>query len=305
MLSTILVPLDGSPLAEQALPVAARLARATGAALHLAHVHVAASLDPISIEGMPVVDEQMRSLAAEHEQVYLERAATQIADASLKPQVARLEGPVAPTLASYARDIGAGLIVMTTHGRSGFAQLWLGSSADALVRVSDTPLLLLRPGPDGQVADRPFRRVLAPLDGSALAEQILPHGAALAAIDGGEILALRIIDSLPVPQAMPFSERFRLDEGTLARERAQAEQYLQGLAAGLAPAQVMPVVREAPQPARAILELAAELGADLLALTTQGRGASSRKPISSVADKVLRGAALPLLILRPRASQAE
>ncbi len=305
MFTSILVPLDGSALAEQALPVAVRLARATGAELHLVHVHVTASLDPISIEGMPVVDEQMRSLAAEHEHVYLERAAAQIADAGLKPIVARLEGPVAPTIAGYARDHGVGLIVMTTHGRSGFAQLWLGSSADALVRVSDTPLLLLRPGPDGQVVDRPFKRVLAPLDSSPLAEQILPHAAALAALDGGEIVALRIIDTLPVPVAMPFSERFRLDADGLARERAQAEQYLQGVAAGLAPTPVTPLVCEAAQPARAILEQAAELGADMVAVTTHGRGASARKPISSVADKVLRGASLPLLIVRPRAHQDE
>ena len=79
MFKAILVPLDGSPLAEQALPTAARLARATGTALHLVHVHVAASLDPISIEGLPVVDEHFHSLAAQHEQVYLERAAAKVA----------------------------------------------------------------------------------------------------------------------------------------------------------------------------------------------------------------------------------
>lgn len=305
MFKAILVPLDGSPLAEQALPVAARLARSTGAALHLAHVHVAASPDPISIEGLPVVDEELHSLAARHEQVYLERAAATVAGDDLRPIVSRLQGPVVQALTSYARDIQASLIVMTTHGRSGFAHLWLGSVAEALVRVTGTPLLLLRPDADGVVADRPFRHILAPLDGSPLAEEILPHAAALARLDGGALTVLRVIDTLPIPVAMPFHERFRMDEGTLARERAQAEQYLQRVIADLAPTPAVAAVRDAEQPARAILEVAAELGADLLALTTHGRSAVTRAPLSSVTDKILRGASLPLLILRPGMHHAD
>lgn len=305
MFKAILVPLDGSTMAEQALPVAARLARATGAALHLVHVHVAASLDPISIEGMPVFDEEMRSLAAEHERVYLEREAAKVADEGLRPIVTRLAGPVVQTLTTYARDIRAGLIVMTTHGRSGFASLWLGSVTEALVRVTGTPMLLLRPNAAGVVAAGPFKRVVAPLDGSPLAEEILPYAAALAGLDGGEVAALRVVDTLAVPASMPFHERFRMDEGTLAVERAQAEQYLQRVAADLAPTPVLPLVREGEQAARTIIEVASELGADLVAVTTHGRSAATRTPLSSVTDKVLRGVAVPLLILRPGMHHAD
>ncbi|NTU77787.1 MAG: universal stress protein [Chloroflexales bacterium] len=299
MFKAIMVPLDGSSMAEQALPMAARVARATGAALHLVHVHVAASRDPISIEGLPVVDEELRSLAAEHERVYLERVAATVAGDRLRPIVTRLDGGVVHVLTSYARDIQAGLIIMTTHGRSGFAHLWLGSVAEALVRVTGTPLLLLRPNAQGVLIDRPFKRVLIPLDGSPLAEEILSHAVALASLDGGEVVALRVIDTLPVPAAMPFHERFRIDEGTLARERAEAELYLQRVVAKLAPAIVHPRVIDAEQPARAILETATAVGADLVAVTTHGRSAVTRVPISSVTDKVLRAATQPLLILRP------
>lgn len=297
MLRAILVPLDGSPLAEQALPVAARLARATDAALHLVHVHSPASPNPISIEGMPVVDDQMRSLAAEHERVYLERAAATLA-AELKPICTRLEGPIVQTLTSYTRDIRAGLIVMTSHGRSGFAHLWLGSVAEGIARVSGTPLLLLRPGADGQLVDRPFRRVLVPLDGSPLAEEILPHAQALASVDGGTLELLRVVATLPVPESMPFHERFRLDARAVAAERAEAERYLQELVARLG-ASARAQVIEADQPARAILDTANSLNADLVAVTTHGRSAVRSVALSSVTDKVLRAVHVPLLILRP------
>ncbi len=299
MFKAILVPLDGSPMAEQALPVAVRLARATDSALHLVHVHVPASPDPISIEGLPVIDDQMRSMAAEHERVYLERVAAPLAEGEFIPITSRLSGPVALKLASYARDISAGLIVMTTHGRGGFAQLWLGSVAESLARVSGTPLLLLRPDEHGVVANRLFKRVLVPLDGSPFAEEILPHARALANVDGGELHLLRIVDTLPVPESMPFHERFRLDARSVADEHDAAQSYLQALAARLAPAAVHAHVAEAEQPARAILDEAAHSGIDLVAVTTHGKSAVTRVALSSVTDKVLRAVKGPLLILRP------
>lgn len=307
MFKAIIVPLDGSALAEQALPTAARLARATDAALHLVHAHVAASPDPILIEDLPVVDEELRSLAAEHEQVYLERAAATLGGDGLEVVVARLDGHGSPVraLCSYARDREAGLIVMTSHGHSGFAHLWLGSVAESMVRVTSTPLLMLRPDAGGTIADRPFKHILVPLDGSPLAEEILPQVMALAELEGGALTALRVVNTLAVPAVVPFHQRFKLDEGTVARECAEAEQYLARVAEGLAPRRVATVVRECEQPARAVIEAAAELGADLVAMTTHGRSAGTRSPLSGVTDKVLRGTSLPLLILRPSLPQAE
>lgn len=305
MFHTILVPLDGSPLAEQALPVAARLARASGSALHLAHVHVAASRDPISIEGMPVMDDQLRSLAHEHERVYLERAAATIAAADLQPVTSRLTGPVVQALTSYARDIGAGLIVMTTHGRSGFLHLWLGSVAEALVRVTGTPLLLLRPDANGRLTDHPFKRVLVPLDGSPRAEEILPHAAELARVDGGALELLRVVDTLPVPASLPFHERFRLDKATEDAELAEAQRYLEGLAGGQHGAPVGRQIMGSTDPARAIVDTARAIGADVVALTTHGKTAAPRSALGGIADTVLRSGCGSLLILRPGVRAAD
>lgn len=301
MFRVILTPLDGSRIAEQALPVATRLARAVGAALHLVHVHSEAAHDPILIEGLPVIDEHLRSLADEHERVYLERLAASVAGEGLQPTVARLSGPVVKTLLSYARDNGVDLLVLTTHGRSGFDRLWLGSVAEGLARHTHVPLLLLRPFGEGTTPSVQFRRVLAPLDGSPPAEEVLTPASALAGIDGGALIVLRIIETQPFPFAVPLPERFRPNEATLAREEAAATAYLQRIAARLAPTPTQTITLRAEQPARAIIDAAQHLNVDLVAITTHGRSAARSVSISSVADKVLRGIGTPLLIVRPAA----
>lgn len=301
MLRTILVPLDGSALGEQALPLAARLARAAGAALHLVHVHTSATLHPIVIDGMPVIDDELHSLAADHERAYLERLAAPLAAEGLTPQIARLEGSVAPTLATHAHAIGADLIVLTSHGRSGFDHLWLGSVAERLVRCARVPLLLIRPAP--QAPGGPFRRILLPLDGSAAAEAILPHAAALAAVEGAELHLLRVIDPLPVPELLPFAERYRMDEARVAEARGQAAAALDQIARRLrgAGAAVTIEVAEGAQPARVILDVCQARGIDLLAFTSHGRGGLIEAFTGSTADKLLRAAPLPVLVYRPPA----
>lgn len=299
MFHTILVPLDGSPASEQALATAARLAQRNTTTIHLAHVHSPYTTAPISIEGLPVIDEELRSLAAEHELAYLRRAAASLALPRGEPVVARLDGPVAFTLASYSREVGADLLVLTTHGRSGFTQLWLGSVAEALLRSLHVPLLLLRPTLT-PVEPRPFRHILVPLDGSALAEQILPHAIALADYDGAELTLLRVIEGRPTH--VPGGEiDYRPREDSLTEQRDTAELYLGRLAhellAGGHPAHV--VVEAAEHPARAILTIAEKCGADLIALATRGRSGLARSLIGSVADKVIRGGPLPVLAVRP------
>ncbi|MGB9634194.1 MAG: universal stress protein [Chloroflexaceae bacterium] len=305
MFRTILAPLDGSKVAEQALPTAARIARASGAALHLVHVHTEDARDPIFVNGLPVIDERLHSLAAEHERVYLERTAATVAGDDLEPVAVRLSGPVVRTLLRYARDVNADLIVLTTHGRSGFDRLWLGSVAESLARQAHAPLLLLRPSSHESGSPVRFGQVLVPLDGSPLAEEALAPAAALAAIDHGTLTLLRIVDTLPQPISLPLPERYRPDEAALAREEAAASAYLQDVAARLTPPGTGALVSHAEQPARAIIETAHQLAVDLVALTTHGRSAVRSVAISSVADKVLRGIDLPLLVLRPGQRHAD
>lgn len=290
MFRTILVPLDGSPVGEQALAAAARLARAVHATVHLVHVHYPNSLTPIVIETLPIIDAELQSLATQHEQFYLEQIAAAPVMQGIHTVTTLLEGEIAETLAAHAQAIQANLIVMTTHGWSGFEHFWLGSVAESLLRMTHTPLWLMRPGEPAQRAAQPLRRILVPLDGSTLSEQVLPHAQALASLDGARLILARVM-----------ARRRRSDEASDAEQKQQIEAYLQEVASRLE-AQGVPAdiaVGAAEQPARALLTLSRELQVDAIALATRGQGGWQRMMVGSTADKIIRASPIPVLAVRP------
>lgn len=306
MYDSLLVPLDGSAFSERALPWAASLARRSGATLRLARVHIPHTRTPISLEGMPVVDEEVTALKREHEAAYLTEVQGRLArDPGVKVEIALLDGPIAPTLAEDAASKRAGLIVMTTHGHGGFERLWLGSVVDTLVRSSPVPLLVLRFADESTpaTAEPEVRRVLVPLDGSLLAEEAIPHAVALGGLSRAHYVLVHVTE--------PSAWLGRLPGGTLAaspaaegcqkRER-QAEDYLTRVAARLTEQGLAAETRVivSSHLARAILDAARAAHADLIAMATHGRGGLSRLLIGSVADKVMRRSDIPLLLCRPR-----
>lgn len=304
MYRAILVPLDGSPVGEQALQVAADLTRRANATLHLAHVHT--HNDTTYVEGMPVIDEQLHSLGRQHEQAYLDQIRDRLtADTpglSVRCANPDLQDSVARTLTHYAHEHSCDLLVMTTHGRGGLARLWLGSVADALVRASTTPLLLLPPNEGAVAPPLPAGgTLLVPLDGSTVAEQALRPATTLAGLLEAKLLLLSVvrptvIHGMPLPTGNAGLE-LELTE----RHQVAAQQYLAAVASRLhesgirAETQVM----FGEHPARAILEVAQQSGATLIALATHGRSGMQRVILGSVADKVVRSTSIPVLVTRP------
>jgi nucleotide-binding universal stress UspA family protein len=300
---SIVVPLDGSELAEQAVPVASALARKAGVELRLTHVHVAVTADPIYVEGLPVIDEHMASRGREHEQAYLEEASRRLV-AGVHAAVDLLDGRPAPALAAHARAVGAGLLVMTTHGRGGLERLWLGSVADELVRLSPVPLLLIRPEP-GPLPG-PFRRILVPLDGSPQAEAALEPASALAGLEpGAELVLLQVV--------LPAASAFWAPDAVLAaklgsidptRQRETARRYLDAVARRLeAPGSNVRVrVDEADRVASAVLGAARDEQADVIVMATHGRSGLARLALGSVADKILRAGRTPLFVTASRST---
>ncbi|MDQ4079101.1 MAG: universal stress protein [Chloroflexota bacterium] len=303
MYDSILVPLDGSSLAEQALTIAHILAQRSGATLRLVHVHN--PYHPIYMEGLPVVDEQLQPLHELHERTYLEKLRDRLQnEAHIEIIGDLLDGPIAQTLAAHATSSGSDLIVMTTHGYSGFERLWLGSIAETLVRLSPVPLLLRRLHADAPADSVPFtcRQILIPLDGSAAAEQILLPALRFGRTMGATFRLLHIIDPSVPPgaRALPSMGEMR-DDSTEARQTA-AEMYLQKAAQQLRDqgVQVETQIETHKRPAVAIMECAEQHNMDLIAMATHGRGGLQRLLLGSVSDKVLRGSDLPLLLYRPR-----
>lgn len=319
MYRSILVPLDGSSFSEHALPIAGEIALRSGARLHLVHVHTL-SPSPISIEGQPVINENLASLSREHERTYLARIKHQLASV-IGPQLkltfevldrsleSIVNEPLAVFLASYVLTTDVDLVVMTTHGRSGLAHFWLGSVADTLVRLNSIPSLLLRPTDSATDYAQPptLKKILIPLDGSSLAEQIVEPALALGELMQAEYTLLRVVKPTNFASFSASPQIDRLDIETNREMETEATNYLSRVAQRLQSAkhQIGTQVRFAQNPANAILEEAQNHGIDLIALATHGRSGWVRFTLGSVADKVLRGARIPVLMYRLREGGSE
>ena len=195
MCRSILVPLDGSDSAEHALPTALCLARRHRAALHVARVYVPVA--GVCGEHAVRYDEALDRALMERARDYLDGVAVRLAAvAGVRSSSALLEGPIADAISTHATAVGADLLVMTTQGRGPLARFLLGSVSDELVRQAGVPILLVRPraaSPPDLAQEPPLRRVLVPLDGSALAESILQPVLALGDPVQTEYTLLRIV----------------------------------------------------------------------------------------------------------------
>jgi len=305
---SIVVPLDGSAFSLQALPAAVGLAARARAAVHLLHVHEP-PVSPAALPGEPVLESQLASTLVAEMDRYLRDLAGRIrVRRGLEVSATIRHGRVAEVIAGYAREVGADLIVLTTHGRGGLSRLWLGSIADELLRIADVPLLAVRPArrAPGLGRERQFRHVLVPLDGSDLAEQALAPAIATARLAKARVTLLRVVTPhLAIARPAPVT---RLDRAGLVRQQQEAEDYLRGVADRLRQKGV-PLTTDvvaSGDPARAILRSAAAGRADVIAMATHARGRLGQFLRGSVCDKVLRGASrTAVLLTRPRFAESD
>lgn len=302
MLSAIVVPLDGSPFALQALPAALGLATRAHAALHLVHVQTP-PVPVVDLPGAPTVDVALAvERAAVTEESLQELAGRIRARWQLEVSVAIRIGWTGETIAAYAREVRADMIVLATHGRGGVSRFWLGSVADELLRSANVPVLAVRPVRRGPGIGRPrrFRHLLAPLDGTDLAEEALAPAVVTARLWSARLTLLRVITPhLAIARPAPVT---RLDRADLARQQEQADDYLRGVAARVRQEGLSVTTRVVANadPARAIIRAATAGRVDLIAIASHARGGLGRLLRGSVCDKVLRGATgAAILLTRP------
>lgn len=275
MFDRVLVPLDGSVTAEAVVPRLRRLLRAAPRELLLVR---AVSL-PVGVEldAGPVLEAQHREAAG-----YMAGLEHQLKAEGLRTRAFIRTGGAAEVVLDVADQERPDLIAMTSHGRTGLTRWVLGSVAEKVLRASPAPVLALRSfeRSGAPAADRDLKRILVGV-GSAGALEVLDPAIALARASGAHLLLLNVCEGHPqcaVP--VPWLTR--------GYERARAE--------GVTAEPLMKV----GEPAHEILEAAREQRADLIALTTHGRRGPSRWLLGSVAERVLRSAEVPLLVVRGR-----
>ena len=301
MIKSILVPLDGSAFAEQALPWAACVSKSVGAHLELVRVHDPVPPWTIATEGAiaaTAVDPAIRDA----EEQYLANCAARLVEGGFTGVSHRLlDGDVTEQIARHAEDNAYGLVVLATHGRGALSRLWLGSVSDALVRRLTVPVLLIRPA-EGTTTPQveQFRKIFVALDGSLESESALAPALALANPKRCDLVLLRVVPPMPIAADAGMPVAPLVDEGLTEALTAQATTYLEGIAARLRSPTVTVSTRVvvAPSIGPAVLHEASLAGAELLALATHGARGLRRMVLGSVADKVLRGADRPVLLTR-------
>jgi nucleotide-binding universal stress UspA family protein len=300
MNNPIVVPYDGSEFSKRAFPLAVELARRANAPLHIVRVHLFSipALEP-QIEPPYTPDFLSELLAYERED--LEKVRQELQGRGVVAVSALLTaGLVVPLLRDYIAQHTARCVVMTTHGRGGFNAMWLGSVASGLVRSSPKPVILIpiKDAAEPEITVSSVRHVLVALDGSSRAEQIIPSAVDIAHLFQARVTLLQIVPAVRVTEGFhPLAAVTGSTERTKA-EHAAADVYLLAVADRLRTdgLEVQVETRKDWQnTAHAILAVAEELNADLVAVSTHGRGAWSRMVIGSVADKVIRSARVRVL----------
>lgn len=297
----IMAPLDGSALAERALPCAEALAASTGARLLLVRATPAPGGD-LTTEQREVVLRVSRREA----EAYLDTLASRLLERGIAVETAVLDGEAARRITDTAVAIRASAIVMATHDRE-IGRWGYSSVAERVLADAPVPVLLARVwqpalGADN-IGDRPC--VLTPLDGSPLAETALEAAKGLVRVLAGELLlvhalprrALRFADGRM--QALYAEERRRIPE-------AQAADYLSRVAERLSRAgckvRTVMGVGEADE---VIQETGREHGAKLVVMTSRSGAGSDKSLLGSIAGRVLQRDSTPLMFLRPRPRLAD
>jgi len=273
----IVVPLDGSRNAENALPHAALLARVYGATVEWVRV--------VDHEGLRTEEEIDRFREAFA--TYASYLADKWAIAKYESSVS--QGPVAAKILETAST--ASFVVIASHGHGGFHATFIGSVADKVVRGSTVPVLLV-PGVGAPTAPEARRFVLIGLDGSEAAEQALRVGRSLAARMEAPVALVRAWD---VPaQALAFYEGYAEypADNLFASAAAIADEYLKRTAT---PREKVLVPQGAPAPV--IANAATRLDAGLVVVASSGKGLAARIALGSTTDRLMRSLHRPLLIV--------
>ncbi len=292
MIKRILVPLDGSGLAESAFPYAEQIAMKVGAeVLLLASLHEADSwaghLVQADKESAPLV------------KTYLDIKAKELQGKGIAVKTDTTSEAAAEAIVAHVIDENEDLIVMSSHGRSGVTRWVFGSVAHKVLHGACCPILLVRPSSDSaKPIDVPvIGKILVPLDGSGQSLAVLPFIEDFARVFDASLILLTVV----LPLTAYVGAAFIIPTSDfLDGQLAWARQFLSGVVKevqghGLKATDMVMVGTGASE----IVQAADDASADMIALSTHGRSGLSRSLMGSVADAVLHRTTLPCLVVRP------
>jgi nucleotide-binding universal stress UspA family protein len=273
----VMVPLDSSSLAESALPMAESICRSFDSRLTL----VSSRRRPGEPQPMAAVGEEKGNQPNDLGH-YLEQVAWQMRQSGIEVDLAVSIGDPEKVVTHLAQDVGADLIIMTTHGKSGVERTFVSDVAEKIISRARTPVLLIRPTEEWRSRRTHFKGLLVNLDGSQSAERVLRYARTIAGKFQSEMLLLA------VPEADSDEPKLRKYTESVAAALRTRGFHVRSMVTGSGPA-------------RTIVSVSESEGVDLIMLATHGRGGLGRHvAIGSVADRVIQVTQVPVFLVPAR-----
>jgi len=294
MYEKIMVPLDGSNAAEMVVPYAEEIATKFNSEIALVSV-----AEPTPAESDHLFRAYLKTIQ--------EKVRTELGNWGAKPgtpvTIEVLAGKPAQEILSYAADKNVSLVVMASRGTSGEGPWLLGNIAAKVLRATTKPVLLVRKEAPAEGLQRKglIKRILVPLDGSKVAEQIVPHAEELARCMGAELILFQAYESflgVISGEAMVTMSAEEIKEANRHREE-DAKAYLRTIAGTLREMGLTVSEVVVPgDPADVILSYAESNAVDMISMSTHGLSGLKRWVFGSVTDKVLHAGDMPVLVVR-------
>jgi len=297
MFERMLVPLDGSPLAECVLPHVVAMAAPLGAKVTVLHVCEPRDADE-AVQPVNAVAWQLKNVEAE---AYVDSVAARLREAGLTVQAQRLEGRAAEQILVYAHRHGCDLILLSSHGRSGLTGWNVSGVVQQLIsraRVSIMIVRAYRPSA-ADLTVQSYSKLMCPLDCSQRAEHILPAAVALARGHGAQVVLAHAVSRPEMPRRRPYTEEeIELTDRLAELNRSDAEQCLEDIRAKLLAEGVAATshVVFSDNPAESLHDWVGEQQIDLVLMSAHGYTGSTRWPYGRLALNFIVYGSTPLLI---------
>lgn len=296
MFDHILVPLDGSSLAECVLPHVVAVARAFGSRVTLLRVLERTQtpsptrfVDPL---GWYINEAEARA--------YLDEWSTRLQGADLRVESTLLEGQAAERIVEFGRDTGVDLIALSSHGRSGLSGWNVSSIVLKVILRAYVPVMIARAYQSiaGELTSLRYRRLLVPLDCSQRAECVLPPSSILARFHESELIVAHVVSRPQMVRRAPFAqEDIKLADRIMERNRLEATRYLKQL-----PSQLDVNVRTrllvSDHATATLHDLVSQEGVDLVVLSAHGYSGGTNWPYGSMVVNFIAYGTTPLLIVQ-------
>jgi nucleotide-binding universal stress UspA family protein len=296
----ILVPLDGSEFAEQALPAAEALCTAYEGRLTLLTVKQKESFLK-SVHFSLTFKGKRLSINGERE-TYLQKIENSLEAKGVEVDHTIRTGEVAESINGLVKEIGVDMVVISSHGRSGVSRLLLGSVANQVLQQATCPIMVVHPIEGVTPAVPKFKKLLVTLDGSEFAERVLPYVKA-------SVIFESVVLLISVPQ-VPEAEMYGavVNEIRELRKHAETEakEYLEGVSINLQKAGVnTTVIVTGSRPAQTIVSIAQKEKVDVIMMATHGRGGMDSLVVGSVAERIVQNTSCPVFLVPIRERRQE